>query len=127
MRWIRSNRRQGAWWALLAMAIQIVVSFGHAHGIEGFRQGALLPQATGGIHTQLANDPGDPTSKPVRLAFDHCAICEVVNMGASMMPADAPASGAPVDVTQVQFSSRAEAPLSPLRHLLFQARAPPSA
>jgi hypothetical protein len=127
MRWIRSNRRQGAWWALLAMAIQIIVSFGHAHGIEGFRQGALLPQAAPGIHNQLANDPGDPASKPVRLAFDHCAICEVVNMGASVMPADAPPSGAPVDVSNVQFSPHAEAAPSTVGHLLFQARAPPSA
>jgi len=127
MRWIRTNRRHGAWCALLAMAIQIIVSFGHAHGIEGFRQGALLPQATAGIHNQLTDDPGDPTSKPVRLVFDYCAICVVINMGASMMPADAPASGAPVDVSTVQFLPQAEAAPSTLGHLLFQARAPPSA
>src|SRR5260370_12059016 len=127
MRWVRTNRRSGAWWALLALATQIIVAFGYAHGIEGFRQGGLSPQATGGIHKQLDNDPGDPASKPVRLAFDHCAICEVVNMGASVMPADAPPSGAPVDVTQVQFSPHAEAAPSTVGHLLFQARAPPSA
>jgi hypothetical protein len=127
MRWIRSNRRQGAWWALLAMAIQIIVSLGHAHGIEGFRQGALFPQVSGGIHKQLTNDPGDPTSKPVRLAIDHCAICEVVNMGASVMPPDAPTSGALVDVTQVRFSPYTEAAPSALGHRFFQARAPPSA
>ena len=109
------------------MAIQIIVSFGHAHRIEGFRQGALLPQVSAGIDNQLTNDPGDPTSKPVRLAFDHCAICEVVNMGASVMPPDAPASGVPVDVSKVQFSPHAEATRSTLGHLLFQARAPPSA
>ena len=109
------------------MAIQIIVSFGHAHGIEGFRQGALLPQATAGIHKQLTNDPSDPTSKPVRLAFDHCAICEVVNMGASVVPTDAPTSGVPVDVTQLQFSPHTEADPRALGHLLFQARAPPSA
>jgi len=126
MRWIRTNRRHGAWCALLAMAIQIVVSFGHAHRIEGFRQGAL-PQATAGIYNQLTNDPGDPTSTPVRLVFDYCAICVVSNMGASMMPADAPAFGAPVDVRKVQFSPHAEATPSTMGHLLFQARAPPSA
>jgi hypothetical protein len=109
------------------MAIQIIVSLGHAHGIEGFRQGALFPQATGGIHKQLTNEPGDPTSKPVRLAFDHCAICEVVNMGASVMPVDAPASGELIDVSKVQFSPYAEAAPSTIGHLLFQARAPPSA
>jgi hypothetical protein len=109
------------------MALQIIVSFGHAHRIEGFRQGALLPQATAGIHNQLTNEPGDPTSTPVRLVFDYCAICVVINMGASMMPADAPASGVPVDVGKVQFSPHAEAAPSTWRHLLFQARAPPSA
>jgi hypothetical protein len=108
------------------MAVQIIVSLGHAHGIEGFRQGALFPQAAGGIHKQLTNEPGDPTSKPVKLAFDHCAICEVVNMGASVMPADAPTSGVPVDIAQVQFSPNTEAVPSTLGHRLFQARAPPS-
>src|SRR5207244_12272977 len=109
MRWIRTNRQHGAWCALLAMAIQIIVSFGHDNRIEGFRQGALLPQATAGIYNQLTNDPGDPTSKPVRLVFDYCAVCVVIHMGASLMPADAPASGVPVDVGKVQFSPHTEA------------------
>jgi len=109
------------------MAIQIIVSFGHAHRIEGFRQGGLLPQATAGIHNQLTSDAGDPASKPVRLVFDYCAICVVINMGASMTPADAPASGAPADVSKVRLSPHAEAAPSTLGHLLFQARAPPSA
>ena len=109
------------------MAIQIIVSLGHAHRIEGFRQGALLPQATAAIQNQLTNDPGDPTSKPVRLAFDYCAICVITNMVASLMPADAPASGVLVDVSKLQFSPRAEATPSTWRYLFFQARAPPSA
>jgi len=109
------------------MAIQIVVSFGHAHRIEGFRQGGFLPQATAGIHNQSANDPSDPASKPGRLVVDYCAICVVINMGASMIPADAPASGVPVDAGKVQFSPHTEAAQSILGHLLFQARAPPSA
>jgi len=109
------------------MAIQIVVSFGHAHRIEGFRQGGFFPQATAEIHNQSANDPGDPAPKRGRLVVDYCAICVVINMGASMMPADAPASGAPVDASKIQFSPHAEAAPSTLGHLFFQARAPPSA
>jgi hypothetical protein len=109
------------------MAVQIIVSFGHGHRIEGFRQGALLPQASAGIHNQLASDLGDPASKPVKPVFDYCAICVVINMGASVIPADAPASGAPADVTKVQFSPQADAAPSTVGHLLFQARAPPSA
>jgi len=127
MRWVRTNLRHGAWCALFAMAIQIVVSFGHAHGIEGFRQGAFLPQATAGIDNQSTNDPGDPASKSGRPVVDYCAICVVINMGASMIPADAPASGLPVDASRIQFSPHAEAVPSALGHRLFQARAPPSA
>src|SRR5258708_10299935 len=104
MRWVRINRRHGAWCALLAMAIQIVVSFGHAHGIEGFRQGALLPQATGGFTNHLPNNPTDPTPKPVSLAFVHCAIFEAATMAPSGMPPNPPPSGAPVDASNVQFS-----------------------
>ena len=109
------------------MAIQIIVSFGHAHRIEGFRQGALVVQTTAGIHGQLSVEPGGQTQKPIGLVFDYCAICVVINMGASMMPADAPASAVPIDVSKVQFSPRAEAAPWTLGHLLFQARAPPSA
>jgi hypothetical protein len=109
------------------MAIQIIVSFGHAHRIEGFRQGALLPQATAGIHGQLSVEPGGQTQKPIGLVVDYCAIGVVINMCASMMPADAPASAVPIDVSKVQFSPRAEAAPWTLGHLLFQARAPPSA
>jgi hypothetical protein len=127
MRWVRTNLRQGAWCALLAMAIQIVVSFGHAHRSEGFRPGAFLPQATAGIHNQSADDPGDPASKPGRPVVDYCAICVVINMGASVIPADAPASGVPVGASRVQFSPHSEDAPPALEHLLFQARAPPSA
>jgi hypothetical protein len=127
MRWVRTNLRYGSWCALLAVAIQIVVSFGHAHRIEGFRQGELLPQAAAGIHSQSAIEPGDPASKPIGLPFEYCAICVVINMGASTMPAEAPASVVPVVVSRVRFSAHAEAAPWRFGHLLFQARAPPFA
>ena len=31
MRWVRCNNRFGSWLALAALALQIVVSFGHVH------------------------------------------------------------------------------------------------
>src|SRR5262244_1729440 len=127
MRWVRTNLRRGAWCALLAMAIQIIVSFGHAHRIEGFRQGALLPQAAAGIQSQSATEPGDTTPKPIGLVLDYCAICVVINMGAAMVPPDTPMPGVPVDTSKVQFSPHTEAAPRTLGHLLFQARAPPFA
>jgi hypothetical protein len=109
------------------MAIQIIVSFGHAHRIEGFRQGALLPQLISGIQGPLSGEPRGQTPKPIGLVLDYCAICVVINMGTAMLPPDAPASAAPVDVSQVQFSPYAEAVPWTLGHFLFQARAPPFA
>ena len=109
------------------MAIQIIVSFGHAHRIESFRQGALPPQATAGIHDLSTVEPSDPGSKPIGLPFDYCAICVVIKMGTSTMPAEAPVSGVPLVASKIRFSPYIEGDAWSLEHLLFQARAPPSA
>jgi hypothetical protein len=127
MRWVRASRRFGSWCALLAIAIQIVLSFGHAHRIEGFRPGATSPQAAAGIPSQSAVELGDQASKPIGLRFEYCAICVVIKMGASTVPVEAPASGVPVVAGKARFAPHAEAATWTLGHLLFQARAPPSA
>jgi len=109
------------------VAIQIIVSFGHAHRVDGFRQSAFAPQTAAGIHSQSAIDRSDPASKPIGPAFEYCAICVVIKMGASTMPAVAPVSDVPVVVGEVRFLSSAEAATWTFGHLLFQARAPPFA
>jgi hypothetical protein len=37
MRWFRDNIRRGSWLALIALAINIALSFGHIHAIGGQR------------------------------------------------------------------------------------------
>jgi hypothetical protein len=127
MRWVRSNRRFGSWCALLAIAIQIVFSFGHSHRTGGFRPGELLPQAAAAVYSASLAQPGDPASKPIGLPFEYCAICIVIKMGASAVPAEAPAYGAPAVAGKARFAPYAEAAPSTFGRLLFQARAPPSA
>jgi hypothetical protein len=39
MRWFRDNIRQGSWAALIALAINLALSFGHVHAIDGKGQG----------------------------------------------------------------------------------------
>jgi hypothetical protein len=124
MQWVRTNRRFGAWCALVAIALQIVLSFGHAHRFAGVRT-VGVPQAS--IAIQTAVDKGDPASKPGSPAVEYCAICVAINMGASAVPPETPVWGTPVIAGGVRFVSRAEAAASTLAHLLFQARAPPSA
>jgi hypothetical protein len=35
MRWFRDKIRQGTWLALIALAINLGLSFGHVHAIDG--------------------------------------------------------------------------------------------
>jgi hypothetical protein len=123
MHWVRTNRRFGAWCALAAIALQVILSFGHAHRIEGFRPGALFQAA---VHAQTTVEQGDPASKPAGLTVEYCAICVVIKMGASAVQPEAPASGAPITPGKVRFAPYAEASAWTLERLLFQARAPPS-
>ncbi|SRR5579871_340306 len=126
MRLVRTNRRFGGWCALAAIALQIVLSFGHAHRIDGFRPGGLFQAATA-IHTQMSVEGADPAPKPAGLAFEYCAICIVIKMGAAAVPPEAPSSGVPIIAGGVRLAPRAETTAWTLTHLLFRARAPPSA
>lgn len=126
MQWVRTNRRFGAWCALVAIALQIVLSFGHAHRIEDFRLGGLF-QSAAAAQAQTAVEKGNPASKPVGPAVEYCAICVAINMGASAVPPEAPVWDVPIIAGRVRFAPHAEAAAGTLSHLLFQARAPPSA
>jgi hypothetical protein len=124
MQWVRKNVRYGSWCALLAVMIHFAVSFGHAHRIDPLRQGVLFSQAA---YTESVTEPDGRTSKPVGQAFDYCAICVVINLGASMMAATAPVSTGPAAVSMLRYSRHADAPLWALAHPYFRARAPPFA
>jgi hypothetical protein len=126
MNWVRTNRRLGAWCALLAITLQIVLSFGHAHRFDGFRPGVLSLQPIAAAPDQPAAEAGVPAQKPAGIAFEYCAICAVIEMGGSAVPAATPAYLVPVAVSRVRFASFAEATASTLDRLLFEARAPPS-
>jgi hypothetical protein len=123
MQWVRTNRRFGAWCALAAIVLQAVLSFGHAHRIDGFPSIGSL-QA---VYAQKAAAPGDPASPPAGPALEYCAICAVINMAAAAVPPEAPASSIPAIAGGVQFAAHAEVPAWVLAHRHFQARAPPSA
>ena len=120
MRWVRRNNRIGSWAALFALAIQLVLSFGHIHleGIQGPSAAVLQSQAQ---PNAPADDDGDRGFGP----HHFCAICAAVSLTASsVLPAvELPATPVAhchkwvVDVRPVQFSYGLLFP--------FQARAPP--
>jgi hypothetical protein len=122
MQWIRTNRRFGAWCALAAIALHLVLSFGHAHRIDV--PNPDVADQTAGVQTAV--ERGVPASKAA-LAIEYCAICAAIKMGAATVPLETPVSGVPVVGGGVRLTPRAEAAAWTLAHRLFQARAPPPA
>jgi len=126
---VRSNIRRGSWCALVALAIQIVLSFGHIDPPEfPFSTGSSPASAAAadGWSTVVSNAPPAP-SKPIGPAFDYCAICAVMTLAGSVIPAAAPASPMPAGCVRVQFWAKADVLSTTSSHRLFQARAPPLA
>lgn len=118
MHWIRSNCRFGAWAALFALAIQLVLSFGHIHA-EDFRGSSAAA-------AQSLTQPDTRGDGDGAVRHDICAICASLNLTSSSLVPAVELPAAPV-----AHPYRWDAALRPVRissnlHFLFQARAPPS-
>ena len=129
MHWVRSNIRPGSWCALLALAIQFALSFGHVHPKEfpwpsgHARLSALTASAASASGSETSASP----AKPISLASDYCAICAVMVLANSVRPAAAPSSPLPAGNIGVRFRVQAEVFSATFPHRLFRARAPPLA
>jgi hypothetical protein len=124
MRWIRSNVRFGAWCALAALAIQLVLSFGHMH-LEGGT--ATTPELA--LAASSASDIANPSSnpEPTGHADDFCAICALIHLAGTVTPATAPVLQLPVVFSPVPFAVSTDRDLAAKVPLSFQARGPPIA
>jgi Protein of unknown function (DUF2946) len=121
MRWFRDNIGQGAWLALLALVINLGLSFGHVHAIEAkcSEQGLISLVAAAKSHhgkTQGHSDQGQT---------DLCPICTAAAAMASPLASVPP-------VLPVQFASIAvDRPLEAVPAAAkpptaaFQSRGPP--
>ena len=73
MRWFRDNIRQGSWGALIALAINLALSFGHVHAIDGESHDA------GVLITALAHPSADQNQNQSQHHDGHpddlCPIC----------------------------------------------------
>jgi hypothetical protein len=114
--------------ALLALAIQFTLLFGHFHRNEMVWPSAAAWPSAGAAQDRLAkfDAPAGPL-KPVGAAFDSCALCAVINLLGTMLPPAAPAAEAPSAICVLQLSTGVDVVAAPPRHLFFRARAPPLA
>jgi hypothetical protein len=127
MQWVRSNIRIGAYWALLSLAIQFVVLFGHVHPIGNSGSFRFLPLSAVSVDTSAMPDSPSAPAKPIGLAFDYCAICAAMNLAASGVPPSKPPLPLPLIAGQTPYWSNIHGLVAALPHILFRSRAPPLA
>ena len=133
MNWFRKHLKHGSRLALLALAIQFALSFGHFHGevaraAPAIQAGladadlaiaALAPQAA---HSEAAQQPSDhDTDRHI----SDCAICAVLSLANSFLFATPPLLELPQAVELLHLTTGAEFTHLGSLHPAFQSRAPP--
>lgn len=122
MRWFRSNVRSGAWFALVAMALQLALTFGHLHlRIASAASAQLAAKAS----ITLPDGSSLPT-KP-RLVDEQCGVCTLIQMAGAAAPAAAASLPLPALFASARLTIRDEHELGASPPLHFQARGPPTA
>jgi hypothetical protein len=114
MGWFRWQRRIGAWLALLALVLQLGLTFAHVHHQAPGYPTAIAAQPAAGTD----GDQGDADK-------DYCASCAILNLLAGAQAGVAPTPPLPgwaqVDTTRPAF----ETVRSTQIRTAFQSRAPP--
>lgn len=127
MNWFRSKMRSGARLALFALAVQMVVSFGHMHGDDL----GLPPLATSDqtqIESATTGAPGHPVNQDHHPASDdYCPVCASIALVATATPSLPPVLMVPAPIRRVWPAERPVQVFSIQVALSFQARAPPLA
>jgi hypothetical protein len=118
MIWVRGNRRIGAWLGLLALALQLILSFGHIHFAD-----IAIPQAAAAAASPAPN-PGTPANRH-NGTHDICAICVALDLTASSVVPTAASLVFPFVPARAWLPDVEAALISSEPHLFFQARAPP--
>ncbi|MDB5653196.1 MAG: hypothetical protein JWQ94_809 [Tardiphaga sp.] len=111
MNWFRTHITQGSRLALVALAIQMVLAFGHFHAI---------PAPTHGVSIERVQLPG-----PAQHVADHCDICAVTAMAGTMLAAVPPLLQPPQTTPFLRLAATVEFGRLAAIDIAFQARAPP--
>lgn len=113
--------RSGSWLALSALAIQLVISFGHVH-LDGVHA-VYPPVKVAGVKTHAqptpAQQPGDD---------DYCPICATIYLAGNSFVPQPPALPPQLASRSIEHFHRApSAIIVAARRQPFQPRAPPQA
>lgn len=126
MNWVRSHITHGSRLALLALAIQFVLSFGHVHGISGAAATAPVLALQDSALKDSATGPAQPQAPAHHDADDFCAICAVMAMAATALHASPPALLPPLAIETSYRIADLDFVASDSKRAAFQPRAPPA-
>jgi hypothetical protein len=121
MDWFRRHVRLGSHLALLALAIQLALTFSHVHL-------GSTAQAHEYFKSAAVNGGGGPTP-PKLPAANHaslCAVCTLLQLAASLVCSEAPALAPPQQFNLTPPTAQIILSMAGTSHLPFNARAPPA-
>jgi hypothetical protein len=129
MRWIRQHIGPATWLAFTALAVHLVMTFGHVHA-EWFSTPSHATTAIGaaGLHEPDADGAGAPT-QPYRapVADNFCAICANVSLLGTLVLPVAQRLAPPRVIVRINEPSLTDTVTAGELRSSSQARAPPSA
>jgi hypothetical protein len=111
--------------ALLALAVQVILSFGHVH-LNTFAR-ASTPSAAAIGSGAVFPGGGAPSHNPDGSPDADCQICAVMQLASMSAASVPPALPLPTSFRSIRLQAPAELAASSSPHALFQARAPPAA
>lgn len=123
MHWFRDHIRRGSWLALLALAINLGLSFGHIHAIDGKGlQHRLVSQIAAIVPSDDGQTPGTHDGDPADLLCPICMAAGAIAHALSSAPPALPMAlaEAPVDLTIEHVFGLPQRPRSG-----FHSRGPP--
>jgi hypothetical protein len=123
MRWLLHNRRFGSWLALAALALQLVLSFGHVH-LDGVGSAGDGIAVTGAANAPEQRAPGQ---QPGGDGDEYCAICATIYLAANAFVPQAPQLPALFTSRLIEHFDSVAVDFTAPRRTLFQPRAPPLA
>jgi hypothetical protein len=123
MRWFRDTLRQGSWLALIALAINLGLSFGHIHAIDS----KVSERGIAAMAASIASsDDGQKQGQPGDNHADYlCPICMAATAMANALTSAPPAlplefANVTIDCAVVPVVALVEPPRA-----AFQSRGPP--
>src|SRR3954451_4413435 len=126
MRWFRTKRRSGSTLALMALAVQLLVSLTHSHGTVGPRHPVAAPPVA--ASAALVASVFKASLSHAASAADEgaCDVCALLSLTRIADQAAVPPLAIPVSVTAASFAAAVDPPFVARWHHSPQARAPPT-